>query len=337
MKMATLAIALFIAGCGDNQHIKDLSNIDLELEVSRFEQDLFTCRSVKDILALRENNADFYAVYTNNLVAANVHRPGANDTDIAVELYKYISHRDMDSLFQITQEEFSDFGPYQEELEEAAKYIALYFPEEKIEKVTTFISTFQYGSIFNQKDKEFGVGLDMYLGSDFEVYQLLNPQNFPAYRTKKFEPYRIVPNCVKAFVDYKTPPHIGKNFIEQAIYEGKKLYLMDLLLPTHHDSLKMGYLTGQIEWIEDQEENMWKYLVEENVLFSSDKNDFQRHYFNEGPFTTPFGTESSPKAGVWIGWQIVRKYMNKNPKVTIAELLENRNHQAIFTQSGYRP
>ena len=103
MKMASLAIALFLTGCGDNHHVKDLSGVDLELRVSRFEQDLFNCRSVKDILALREKNADFYAVYTNNLVAANVHRPGANDTDIAVEMYKYISHRDMDSLFQDTQ------------------------------------------------------------------------------------------------------------------------------------------------------------------------------------------------------------------------------------------
>lgn len=334
---SVLLMLLVFNSCTNYEHTKDLSSIELELELVRFEQDLFACKSVDDIMTLAESDPQFYDIYTGNIVAANVQRMGSTPADVAVELYKYISHPDMDSLYSLTQQSYADFGNHKGELEIVAKYIAYYFPEDEITQLTTFVSTFQYGAVYDQENKSFGVGLDMYLGRNFEVYAMLNPQNFPAYRINKFEPYRITPNCVQSYVEYKVPTFPMAKFIDQAVAEGKKLYLLDLLLPTHHDSLKINYMDGQIEWCEDQEENIWKYLIEEEVLFSSDKNEFQRHYFNEGPFTTPFGNESPPRTGAWVGWQIVRRYMKANPKVSIQELLVNRNHQAIFQGSGYRP
>ena len=336
-KLFIILTVLFMYACSPNEHVKDLSDINIELSTLRFEQELFTCKSAQEILTLSEKHPYFYNVYTKTIAASNIYRPGFDEKDIAAELYKYIAHHNMDSLYKITQNLYGDFKDYEEELTTAAKYIKLYFPDEKITGINTFISTFHYGSIFDQEQKAFGIGLDMYLGREYEVYSLLNPEQFPLYRVKKFEPYRIVPNCIQTFVDYKVQSSNATNFIEQAVYEGKKMYLLDLLMPEYQDSLKINYLEGQIEWVEDQEENMWSYLVEREVLYSSDKNSFQKHYFNESPFTTPFGNESSPRTGVWIGWQIVKKYMNENPKVSISQLLADEDLNGIFRKSGYRP
>lgn len=336
--IAFIIIALLgLASCDDSKHSKDLSTISIEMKTTRFEQDLFSCKSVADITQLADKHPSFYPIYVNNIVATNVQVPGSTPEDIAVELYKYISHRDMDSLYQIVQGKYANIETYEAQLEEAAKYIQYYFPEDQIEHITTFISTFQYGAVYDQSNQAFGIGLDMYLGRNFEVYGMLDPQNFPMYRVKKFDAYRIVPNCVQTYVDYKVPSRSQSKFIDQAIYEGKKLYLLDLLLPNMHDSLKINYHKGQIEYCEAQEQNMWKYMIEEEILFSSDKNEYQRHYFNEGPFTTPFGNESPPRTGAWIGWQIVRQYMDANPEVTIHDLLKDENYQVIFSKSGYRP
>lgn len=332
-----LLTVLLVAGCSGSPHVKDLSGIDLTLQTERFEQVLFQCRSVDDIEKLAKEYPIFYNLYTKNIVAANVRGIESSEKDVAVELYRYISHPDMDSLYGITQTRFVDFEKYASGLEKAAKYIHYYFPTDHIKKVTTFVSTFQYGAVYDQENKAFGVGLDMYLGRNFEVYSLLNPQNFPLYRIKKFEPYRIVPNCVQTYVDYKVPKYISSKFIDQAVAEGKRLYLLDLLLPDYHDSLKINYHAGQIEYCQKQEKNMWTYLVEKEILFSSDKNTFQRHYFNEGPFTGPFGNDSPPRTGAWIGWKIVRKYMNEHPEKSIHDLLKEKNHEVIFQKSGYRP
>jgi hypothetical protein len=326
-----------LAACQKSAHQKDLSEVKLTMSSVRFEQDLFNCSSVMDIEKLALKHPDFYPIYTQSILGSVIMGPNSTSQDVAVELYRYIAHKDMDSLYKITQSKYADFEPYRAKLEKASKYIHTYFPDERIERVTTFISAFQYGSVFDQQHKAFGVGLDMYLGADFEVYKLLDPQSFPAYRVSKFEAERIVPNCIQTFVDYKMGGFEGTNFIEQAIFEGKKLYLLDLLLPEFSDALKINYTEEQLKWATNQESNMWSYLVEKEVLFNSNKNDYQKHYFNDGPFTTPFGNESAPRIGPWIGWQIVRKYMDKNPNVTIHQLIADKNHQAIFQKSGYRP
>lgn len=326
-----------LTSCSENNYSKDLSNISIEMETNRFEQKLFSCKSVSDIIDLSITDSNFYNTFTEYIIASNVQFPGATSEDIAVELYKYISHQDMDSLYKISQKTFEDFESYSDEFLEASKYILYYFPEDTIKGVNTFISTFHYGALYDQQFKKFGVGLDMYLGSDFEVYTLLNPENFPLYRIKKFEPYRIVPNCIQTYVDSKVPAYTPTTFIDQAVYEGKKLYVLDLLLPSVHDSLKINYLSGQLEWCEYQEENIWSYLVQEEELFNSDKNEIQKKYFNDGPFTTPFGNESSPRTGAWVGWQIVRSYMKNHPEISVKQLLNSTDHLTIFNQSGYRP
>jgi uncharacterized protein YjaZ len=46
--------------------------------------------------------------------------------------------------------------------------------------------------------------------------------------------------------------------------------------------------------------------------------------------------ESSPRIGQYIGWQIVKAFMNKNPNTSIKELL-NMESDAIFKKSNYKP
>ena len=336
-KVLIICFLATLTSCKDNVHVKDLSNIELDMSVTRFEQALFECNSVDDVAQLATQYPTFYTTYTQSIVAPNVQTPDGNAEDVAVNLYKYIADKDMYRLYEKTQEVFGDFEEQKKGLNNLAKYIQSYFPAEKIENTTTFISTLRYGSAYDAVDKQFLVGLDLYLGSDFEVYSIIDPQNFPVYRVKKFEPYRVVPNCAQTFANYIVKEHPSSNFMEQAIYEGKKLYLMDLLLPKYHDSLKINYLAGQLEWAQEKESDMWTYLIEKEILFSTDKNEYQKHYFNDAPFTTPFQNGSSPRVGAWFGWQIVREYMDKNPSITIQDLIADKNHQAIFQKSGYRP
>ncbi len=59
----------------------------------------------------------------------------------------------------------------------------------------------------------------------------------------------------------------------------------------------------------------------------------------EAPFTPGIGenSDSAPKLAVWTGWQIVRMYMEKNPDVTLQQLLQEKDPQKILTESKYKP
>jgi hypothetical protein len=62
-------------------------------------------------------------------------------------------------------------------------------------------------------------------------------------------------------------------------------------------------------------------------------------YLAEAPFTPGVGENSSsaPKLGIWTGWQIVRKYMEKNPEISLQQLMLEKDSQKILTDSNYKP
>jgi uncharacterized protein YjaZ len=60
-----------------------------------------------------------------------------------------------------------------------------------------------------------------------------------------------------------------------------------------------------------------------------------RDYMNEAPFTADLGPGSPPFAGQFIGWQIVKKWMDKTNK-TMEELLKTPAKQ-VFEEAKYKP
>jgi uncharacterized protein YjaZ len=103
-----------------------------------------------------------------------------------------------------------------------------------------------------------------------------------------------------------------------------------------HDTLKIGYSSEQIEWCNRFEKDMWTYLIDEKLLFTTEHLDIKR-YIDEAPFTTSFSKESPGRTGIWMGWQIVRDYMKNNPDVSLQELMSLKNYQEILNLSKYNP
>jgi len=60
-------------------------------------------------------------------------------------------------------------------------------------------------------------------------------------------------------------------------------------------------------------------------------------FIGPAPFTSSFTNDSPGRTGSWLGWQIVRKYMKKNPEITLPELMKDDDYQKILNDSGYSP
>ncbi len=112
---------------------------------------------------------------------------------------------------------------------------------------------------------------------------------------------------------------------------------MDHVLPDIPDTLKIGYTTEQMEWARAYEQDIWAWFVSEELLYEYDFHRTQKH-LGEAPFTPELGdqNESAPKLGVFLGWNIVRQYMERNQDVTLPELMANGNGQSILDGSRYR-
>ena len=87
----------------------------------------------------------------------------------------------------------------------------------------------------------------------------------------------------------------------------------------------------------ENETQIWSTLVESGFLFSSNGNDIRR-FITEGPFTPQMPKESPAQVGYWVGWQIVRSFMESHPNMTLQQLLElELDGNQFLQQSQYAP
>lgn len=245
----------------------------------------------------------------------------------------------MIELNKETQEIYPDVKGLESQLSKAFAYFKHYFPGKKIPKVFTYVSGLDYEDPIKYGDSVFCIGLDMYLGSACKYYKevLGTRYNIPGYVQKRYRRDFLMPDCMRAIA--KTVVDNSREtdrFIDYIIYEGKKLYFMDAMLPDTPDSLKMYYSTSQMNWCIKNETKIWSYIIDQKLLYTTNTNIIAK-LCADAPFTTVFSRQSPPQVGLWIGWQIIRAYMENNPKVTLQELFLDQDAQGILTKAKYKP
>src|SRR4030095_12645288 len=115
----------------------------------------------------------------------------------------------------------------------------------------------------------------------------------------------------------------------------KEIYALDKLLPETPDTLKIGYTSNQLKGCYSNEGLIWNFFLKNNLVNSIDA-DVHKYYLEEGPGTPEFGQGAPGAIGTFVGWQIVKKWMEKNPKTSLANLLSTDSRK-IFEESKYRP
>jgi hypothetical protein len=320
-------------GCHSNKLRIDVSGIEVKADYDRFEEDIFACRNETDIRNLCTKYHEFYFIFTQGIMQFNPAHDSLNTT----EMLAFVQHPRLRYLYDTTQTVFGDMAPYKSQITEALKHYRFYFKDQPLPKFITYISEFGAPSYYDEQ--YIGIGLDMYLGADF-IYYKAPELEFPQFKINHFTQDFLVRDAVMAFIHSKVPATENNTsvFIDEAVQEGKMLYMLDALCPEMQDSIKIKYSSKQLEWIKNVEKEMWVDLVNRKVLYS--KNHFENgKYFNDGPFTSApnVSQDSPPRVGAWLGWQIVRKYMDTHPNTTLAELIKEPDGQKIFRESGYRP
>ena len=110
---------------------------------------------------------------------------------------------------------------------------------------------------------------------------------------------------------------------------------MDAFLPYTPDSLKTGYTQQQLTNGFAAEKEIWTYFVENDLLYQTDPT-IVSPYVNDGPKTTELGEWSPGNIGQFVGWQIVKKWMDKNDKASLKQLIQTPSKQ-IFEEARYKP
>jgi gliding motility-associated lipoprotein GldB len=309
-----VAISFLLFSCEKKSKIEQaVEEIPLELKVERFDKAFFET-SPNDLPKLKAKYPFFF--------------PAGNDDAVWLEKMQNSQWRE---LYNEVQKKYSNFDTQTTQIEELFKHIKYYYPKTKTPKVITIISEMDYQNKAIYADSLVIVSLEMYLGKEHKFYE------FPEYIKQNFEPNQILPDIVASYAMRKIPPPTDNTFLGYMIYAGKELYLKDVFLPELTDDVKMGYTPEQLAFCQENENYMWRFFIEEKLLFDSDQKLVPR-FINPAPFSKFYleiDNQTPGRVGAWIGLQIVRSYMQNNP-TSLQDLLLMDNKE-IFENSKYKP
>ncbi|KAB1156702.1 gliding motility lipoprotein GldB [Flavobacterium luteum] len=307
-------ISIVLFSCDKKSKVeKEIENIPLEIKINRFDKAFFETKP-KDLQKLKAQYPIFF--------------PEGNGDSIWIEKMQNPLWKE---LYTEVEKKYSDFSSQTTEIESLFKHIKYYFPETKTPKVFTVISEMDYHNKVIYLNDMLVISLELYLGKEHKFYE------FPEYLKQNFESNQMLPDIVDAYSVSKIPLPSDETFLAQMIYSGKKLYIKDVLLPNYSDANKIGYKEEQITWCQENEGYMWRYFIEKKLLYDTDQKLIPR-FINPAPFSKFYleiDNESPGRVGSWIGWQIVRSFIENN-EVSVQQVLQ-MDAKEIFEKSKYKP
>lgn len=294
---------------------QNIANINTNITVERFDK-LFAEATVKDLPKLKKNYPFMFAeTYPDRFWFSKI-----EDT-----LQKQI--------FKEVEKTFKNFEETELEIESLVNHIKYYFPEFKTPRFITTTSYVDYRNKIFLTDTIVLISIDTYLGSNHEFYQ-----SIPKYISANLSKEQLVVDLATKYAEKYIFQEAKKTLLDEMIYFGKQLYFKDLIIPFKTQAERIAYTEEELNWAMTNENYIWRYFVERELLFSTDSK-LPSRFINPAPFSKFYleeiDTDSPGRLGRYIGWQIVRAFMSQN-NVTLKELLV-MNTEDIFNNSKFKP
>ena len=327
----TFLMVILVSSCTNNKRfeIKN-SEPQKEHQLIRFDSLLLNA----DTSNLRAVVNRFYSDFPTFMPYFAEQIMGANPSDTAevTRLIKaFRANKEFDKVNADVQKTFKTVDSIKSNISKAYQYLNHFFPEIKTPPVYFFVSGFNRSIIL--EDDFVGIGLDLYLGSNYPKYAEISYQ----YMVYNMRPASIAPDLISALLFRHFQFDGGQDrLLENMLYRGKIMYVLSVVMPDLATNDVMGYTRFQWEWSRKYEEKIWNTIVGQKDIYSSDQL-LMNKYLNDAPFTATVSQESPGRLGTWVGWQIIQSYMDKNPEVTLQSLMKNSNYQLILNKSEYQP
>ena len=333
--LVAIIIAVLFTGCNSNRFEVDTDAVNIpEIPFKRLDKDIRQLKQenlLSATAALKKEYGNFYERY----IISFINRGGTQDSLYAPTVLQFINDKDISNCNADIQKYYDEnaIKKLKEDFTTSVKRFHYFFSKKTLPKqIVSCQSGWNYATAYS--DSTLVVGLDMYLGTNSVFYQMLNLQQ---YRTRCMDKPYILTDALQGWLltefDNETPVN---TLLHHSIFYGKIFFAVKALAPEVSDSVIIHYSNKQMDYCKTYEKNLWGYMAEKNRLFENNMRTVQE-LTGEGPFTAAISKECPPGIAKWIGWQIVKSYMKNNEKVTLDELMNEKDAQKILSKSKYRP
>lgn len=323
-------LSFVISSCSGDKLDVDVSNVDIDLKFERFEKEMFEGNTPEEMAKINQNliekGGELYEFYVYEMLRAG----SVYDDSIGTLLSFFVNDSMMQMMMEDLETEFSDFTVVEDQLTDVFKRLKYHLPNApQPKKIITYNGAFTFGVV--STDSVIGIGLDMYLGAQ---NRLVREIRFPQYMKEKMNRDYLSLDVAQSWLMTNVlGEDEGETFLSSMIYYGKLRYILKTLLPKVEDHIIMRYNPEEYDFAVASEFEIWEYLIEMNWIYSIDMK-VKLRFFEEAPSTV--GIDGSPgRIGQFMGWQMVKQYMEANEDVTIEQLLLETNESKIL--KAYKP
>ena len=313
-----------LLSCSEESLVIDISESKTSLDYRHYEQDLFNLDQ-NNLSNSLDKIAPKYQVFMegNYKDSAKIH-----------QLKQYLNNDLSKTLFRDWKTRIGDYESIKQKLNIAFSHYKHYFTDDSLPIIYTYISGVNYEEPIVVHENGILIGIDLFYGEDYEVY---NQLQIPQYISKNNKIEYLTPIVMRALAKQKFSNYIyGETLLDNMIGLGKIEYFIESMMPKVMDSIRFQFTSNQMIWCYSHEKVFWKHLAVKKHLFSKDYRSYKK-YIQHGPFASSLERDSPGRAGIFIGYKIIKDYMHRNPDVSLQELMLNKNFTSIFRNSKYNP
>jgi len=326
---ALLVLLIAVVSCRQTEEkcafIPDSSDITIDLDMVQLQDSVAAIDSKQALVDFFSRHEVLRDIFFN--------RPSyPNDSVFINELYQRFTNPYFDSLLIDTKGVFGNLQQLEKELITAFQNVTYYYPDFKTPRIETVITGLE--SDLYVSDSLVIIGLDYYLG----IGAKYRP-NMYDYMLRRYQKNFIVPSILLLYgidMQFNKTNLDDRTVLADMITYGKTYYFAKQMLPCTHDSVFIGYTREEMEGARQNSDLIWKRLVEDEVFYAT-SHLIKQKYIAERPKTLEVGEKCPGRIGTWVGWEIVKKYMQKNETTTLPQLMQNADASKIFRESGYKP
>lgn len=295
----------------------------LHLRIERLDQKLFNCTDVDALMGFLDKNPSITKKFFQ-----------LKDEDLrstATRLYDVMHTREMQQLYKAVQTQYEDISAIENDLSFAFSFIKAQFPEFKAPKIFAMVTGMQLDYYIDSEI--IIIGLDYFLGPESRHRPIgMVPTSLLHTYSKEYILPKMLFLLLKSLV--KFDPN-DKTILSQMMYYGRVLYLLKGALPKIEEHLIFDYTREELlEAIENQG-FIWDFFVDKKLFYSI--NTLENAKYLEPRDSVLEIYHGCPKQiARWLGCAIVNSYMKEN-KVSIRQLVNTINAQAIFSKSKFKP
>jgi hypothetical protein len=337
--IALLATVIAFTGCSTTDNTPDVSGIKVELKTKRFDKAfaaLDTLHIADGLKQLKTTYPEFTDFYLDTLLGLGVNG-NYTDTNQAISgaVHSFLTHKDYRGLSDTIAKHYPDTKDVDADLTKGFQYYKYYFPNYHVPEIVYNSYWLNKMGVFTYDTTLIGICLDMFLDTTYPYYKSVSvPAYLNVQLTKDYIPVALFKTLYRNEHPFEMD---NRSLLDMMIQRGKEAYYTEKILPFVPAEARLGFTEEQLKWCSENEEGVYSFFIKQNYLYETNWQKILR-YVMEGPNAAGMSEKSPGEVGTWLGLQIVKAYMNENPKLSLADLLNSQiDAQRLLQESKYKP